>query len=89
MKMTTKDVKEITYMPLVTFFNVLERPGKNHKEPPLVRQGLNKPLISIHFLKAYGTVNLNNALNFEKVQSPYDRTYNLETLPNLTKNMIF
>ena len=28
MKMTAKDVKEITYMPLVTFFSVLERPGK-------------------------------------------------------------
>ena len=27
-KMTAKDVKEITYMPLVTFFSVLERPGK-------------------------------------------------------------
>ena len=29
MKMTAKDVKEITYMPLVTFFSVLERLGKN------------------------------------------------------------
>ena len=29
MEMTTKDVKEIMYMPLVTFFSVLERPGKN------------------------------------------------------------
>ena len=29
MKMTTKDVKEITFMPLVTFFSVLERPGEN------------------------------------------------------------
>ena len=38
MKMTTKDVKEITYMPLVTFFNVLERPGKNRKG------GCNNPL---------------------------------------------
>ena len=28
MKMTAKDVKEITYMPLVTFFSVLEQPGK-------------------------------------------------------------
>ena len=31
MKMTAKDVKEITYIPLVTFFSVLERPGKNRK----------------------------------------------------------
>ena len=31
MKMTAKDVKEITYMPLVTFFSVLERPRKNRK----------------------------------------------------------
>ena len=42
--MTAKDVKEITYMPLVTFFNVLERPGKNRKgglqQTPLVRRGL-------------------------------------------------
>ena len=29
MKMTAKDVKEITVMPLVTFLSVLERPGKN------------------------------------------------------------
>ena len=29
MKMTAKDVKEITYMPLVTFVSVLERRGKN------------------------------------------------------------
>ena len=28
MKMTAKDVKEITFMPLVTFFSVLKRPGK-------------------------------------------------------------
>ena len=28
MKITAKDVKEITYMPLVTFFSVLERLGK-------------------------------------------------------------
>ena len=34
MKMTVKDVKEITYMPLVNFFGVLERPGKNRKEQP-------------------------------------------------------
>ena len=43
MKMTAKDVKEITYMPLVIFCSVLERPGKNHKgvqQPPLVRRGL-------------------------------------------------
>ena len=31
MKMTAKDVTEITYMPLVTFLSVLERPGKNRK----------------------------------------------------------
>ena len=31
MKMTTKDVKEITYMPLVTFISVLKRPGTNRK----------------------------------------------------------
>ena len=31
MKMTAKDVKEITYMPLVTFFSVLEPPEKNRK----------------------------------------------------------
>ena len=44
MKMTAKDVKEITYMPLVTFFSVLERPGKTVRglqQPPLVRRGLN------------------------------------------------
>ena len=46
MKMTSKDVKEITYMPLVTFFSVLERPGKKNRKgrcnppPPLVRRGL-------------------------------------------------
>ena len=45
MKITAKDVKEITYMPLVTFLNVLERPGKNSKGDcnhplPLVRRGL-------------------------------------------------
>ena len=28
MKMTAKDVEEITYMPLETFFSVLEQPGK-------------------------------------------------------------
>ena len=31
MKMTAKDVKEITYMPFVNFFSVLERPRKNRK----------------------------------------------------------
>ena len=49
MKMTAKDVKEITYMPLVTFFSVLERPGKNRKgvaTTPLVRRGLN--LTNLH-----------------------------------------
>ena len=30
MKMTAKDVKEITYIPLVTFFSVLERPEKKN-----------------------------------------------------------
>ena len=43
MTMTAKDVKEISYMPLVTFFSVSERPGKNRKgnnPPPLVRRGL-------------------------------------------------
>ena len=42
-KMTAKDVKEITNMPLVTFFSVLERPGKNRKgvtTTPLLRRGL-------------------------------------------------
>ena len=43
--MAAKDVKEITYMPLVTFFSVLERPGKNRKgscnNPPLVRRGIS------------------------------------------------
>ena len=38
MKLTAKDVKEITYMLLVTFFSVLERPGKNRKG------GCNNPL---------------------------------------------
>ena len=37
MKMTAKDVKEITLMPLVTFFSVLELPEKNRKE------GCNNP----------------------------------------------
>ena len=44
MQITAKDVKEIIYMPLVTFFSVLERPGKNRNwgcnNPPLVRRGL-------------------------------------------------
>ena len=31
MKMTAKDVKEITFMPLATFFSILERPEKNSK----------------------------------------------------------
>ena len=31
MKMTAKDVKEITFMPLVTFFSILERLEKNSK----------------------------------------------------------
>ena len=47
MKITAKDVKEITYMLLVTFFSVLEQPGENHKgvatTPSLVRRGL-KPI---------------------------------------------
>ena len=34
MKMTGKDVKEITYMPLVTFCSVLEQLGKTRKGPP-------------------------------------------------------
>ena len=41
--MTAKDVKEITYMPLVTFFSVLEWQGKTVRrvqQPPLVRRGL-------------------------------------------------
>ena len=45
MKMTAKDVKEITYMPLVTFFSVLDRPGKTVRglqQPPLVRRGIKK-----------------------------------------------
>ena len=43
MKMAAKDVKEITYMPLVTFFSVLERPGENRKgscnNPPWLDEG--------------------------------------------------
>ena len=38
MKITAKDVKEITYMPLVTFFSILEQPWKNRKG------GCNNPL---------------------------------------------
>ena len=44
LKMTAKDVKEITYMPLETFFSVLEQPGKTVRgvatNLPLVRRGL-------------------------------------------------
>ena len=32
LKMTAKDVKEITYMPLVTFLSVFERPGKKNRK---------------------------------------------------------
>ena len=41
MKMTAKDVKEITYMPLVTFFSVLERQRKSRKgnNPPWLDDG--------------------------------------------------
>ena len=43
MKMTAKDVKEITYMPVVTFFSVLEVPGKKRKggcnNPPWLDEG--------------------------------------------------
>ena len=45
MKMTANDVKEINHMPLVNFFNVLERPGKNCKggcNNQGVRRGLKK-----------------------------------------------
>ena len=48
MKMTAKDVKEITYMPLVTLFNVFERPGKNRKgvaTTPFVRRGLKVHIV--------------------------------------------
>ena len=41
--MTAKDVKEITFMPLVTFFSVLERPGKTVRgvatTPPWLDEG--------------------------------------------------
>ena len=43
MKMAAKDVKKITYMPLVTFFSVLDVPGKNRKggwnNPPWLDEG--------------------------------------------------
>ena len=60
MKMIAKDVKEITNLPLVTFFRVLERPGKNRKgvlrQPPLVRRGLT--MILIFPLCIYTTITL-------------------------------
>ena len=44
-KMTAKDVKEIT--PQITFFSVLERPGKKRKATTaLVRRGLKKYILS-------------------------------------------
>ena len=52
MKMTAKDVKEITYMPLVTFCSAVERLGKNRKGVatiPLVRRGLTI-LLGVVFL---------------------------------------
>ena len=42
--MTAKDVKEITYMPLVTFFSILEQSVKNRKgvaTTPLERRWLS------------------------------------------------
>ena len=55
--MTAKDVKEIT--PLVTFFSVLERPGKKTvrglQQPPLVRRGLS----TICLITQYFTLNIN------------------------------
>ena len=40
MEMTSKDVKDITLMPLVTFFSVLERQEKKHKRnPPRLDEG--------------------------------------------------
>ena len=45
MKMTEKDVKEITYMPLVTFFSVGgtgKKPLGGLQQPPLVREDLVK-----------------------------------------------
>ena len=57
MKMTAKDVEEITYMPLVTFFSVLERPGgktvKGLQQPPLVRRGLRYVLLYTPSLLPY------------------------------------
>ena len=54
MKMTAKDVKEITYyMPLVTFFSVLERPEKTVRglqQPPLVRRGLKGLLLKAAYI---------------------------------------
>ena len=54
MKMTAKDVKEITYMPLVTFFSVLERPWKYRKgvanNPPWLDEGLARKT-HYHFQK--------------------------------------
>ena len=51
MKITAKDVKEITYMPLVTFFSVLEVPGKNRtggcNNPPWLDEGEKKPRKSL------------------------------------------
>ena len=40
--MTAKDVKEIAYMPLVSFFSVLEQPGKTARglqQPPWLDEG--------------------------------------------------
>ena len=43
MKMTAKDVKEITYYALGIFFSILERPEKNRKggcnNPPWLDEG--------------------------------------------------
>ena len=42
MKMTEKDVNDITYMLLVTFFRVLERPGETVRglqQPPWLDEG--------------------------------------------------
>ena len=58
--MTSKDVKEITYIPLVTFFSVLERPGKTVRglqQPPLVRRGLNS-LVNQHGLQNHCKITL-------------------------------
>ena len=51
--MTKKDVKEITYMPLVTFFSVLERPGKTVRElqqPPPLGENRVDPRLTEPFL---------------------------------------